>query len=294
MLPNFLCIGAPKSGTTTLYDVLKQHSDIFLPSFKEPHFFDTQINWEKGIDWYHESYYSNTKKTTLIGDFTPTYLAHPKAPIRIYNSLNKDVKFIVILRNPTIRAYSHYLHSCRDNYESLSFEDALSEEKNRLLDLRDENAIIRFGYSLQGKYAQHLKNYFTKFERKNFFILTFDEYISDQKKYTKEILSFLGVSKNEEINYNLKSNVASKARSNKLKNILKKPSFLKSLAKNMIPSVSLRQKIRNKIQYLNNKPTLKDPLSLTLKKKIYNEYFKKDINDLEKLLSLNLTIWKYD
>ena len=48
-LPNFMCIGASKSGTTSLYDILKQHSDIFLPSFKEPHFFDISLFTNMGF-----------------------------------------------------------------------------------------------------------------------------------------------------------------------------------------------------------------------------------------------------
>ena len=53
-LPNFMCIGAAKSGTTSLYDILKQHSDIFVPSFKEPHFFDIPSAYKNGISWYAE------------------------------------------------------------------------------------------------------------------------------------------------------------------------------------------------------------------------------------------------
>ena len=126
-LPNFMCIGASKSGTTSLYDILKQHSNIFLPTFKEPHFFDISPVYEHGISWYDKTYFSGVKKEKCIGDFTPTYLFDKYAPERILSSLGKNVKFIIILRNPVDRAYSHYLHSKRDLHEHLSFEDALKK-----------------------------------------------------------------------------------------------------------------------------------------------------------------------
>ena len=59
MLPNFMCIGAPKSGTTTLYEILKQHPDVAVSSFKEPGFFDNESNWERGSDWYDKTYRDN-------------------------------------------------------------------------------------------------------------------------------------------------------------------------------------------------------------------------------------------
>ena len=131
-LPNFMCIGAAKSGTTSLYDILKQHSDIFLPSFKEPHFFDIPSVYQNGIEWYEKTYFQSVKNEKCIGDFSPTYLFDEHAPERILNDLGDNVKFIIILRNPVDRAYSHYLHSKRDEHENLSFKDALSLEKNRV------------------------------------------------------------------------------------------------------------------------------------------------------------------
>ena len=59
MLPNFMCIGASKSGTTSLYDILKQHSQIFIPYSKEPHFFDMPKVYSNGLEWYKNTYYSN-------------------------------------------------------------------------------------------------------------------------------------------------------------------------------------------------------------------------------------------
>jgi len=108
-LPNFMCIGAAKSGTTSLYDILKQHSDVFIPSFKEPHFFDISTVYEHGVSWYEKTYFSGVKKEKCIGDFTPTYLFDKYAPERILALLGEGVKFIIILR---IQLIEHILIIC--------------------------------------------------------------------------------------------------------------------------------------------------------------------------------------
>lgn len=296
MLPNFLCIGAPKSGTTSLYDLLKQHKDVFLPSFKEPHFFDFDESWNRGVEWYQSSYYAKANNQ-CVGDFTPTYLSNNLAPRRIKKVLGNQVKFVVVLRNPIDRAYSHYLHTLRDQHENLSFSEALDEEAQRLHKFREENnhiAMIRFAYLEQGMYAKQLKRYFKLFDRGQFYITTFDDFVSKQEQVIKEICTFLGLQEQEGMQYLLQSNKSSEARSVALKNVIKKPSLIKKVAKCLVPSFSYRQKIRNLIQAINNKSITKKPISEINRKSYYQRYFKHEIKSLEDLLSINLTHWKHD
>jgi len=295
-LPNFLCIGAPKSGTTSLYDVLKQHQDVFLPSFKEPHFFDSDESWNKGSKWYMSSYYAKANHHS-VGDFTPTYLSHELSPSRILEVLGDKIKFVVILRNPIDRAYSHYLHTKRDQYEDFSFLKALEKEEQRTnyyKKKKDYIGMIRFAYQEQGMYAKQLARYFKLFDREQFYITTFDDFVSKQEHVIKEICDFLGLQEQEGIQYILQSNKFSKARSVALKNVIKNPSVIKKIAKWLIPSFPVRQKIRNYIQGLNNKSAEKKPLSEVDRKNCYKRYFKKEIQLLEELLSINLTHWKHD
>lgn len=296
MLPNFLCIGAPKSGTTSLYDLLKQHKDVFLPSFKEPHFFDSDESWNKGSEWYQSSYYSKASHK-CVGDFTPTYLSNNLAPSRIHEVLGNKVKFVVILRNPIDRAYSHYLHTKRDQHENLSFDEALKEEQQRLQNYTKENnhiGMIRYAYQEQGMYAKQLMRYFKLFDREQFYIITFDDFVNKQEQVVKEICTFLGLKEQEGMQYVLQSNMSSEARSVTLKNVIKKPSKIKNIAKWLVPSFANRQKIRNFIQAINNKSIDKKPLSEIDRKNYYKRYFKQEIKSLEDLLYINLKHWKYD
>ena len=287
-LPNFMCIGASKSGTTSLYDILKQHSNIFLPTFKEPHFFDIPLVYEHGISWYVKTYFSGVKKEKCIGDFTPTYLFDKYAPERILSSLGKNVKFIIILRNPVDRAYSHYLHSKRDLHEHLSFEDALKKkvyEKNNYL------TYLRTSYVEQGKYADMLQRYFALFSKDNFLILHFEEdFVAAREETMVKVFKFLKL-KEEDIDFNIRSNKASKAKFIWLKSLMQKTGWWRQIIKYIFPSLKIRQIIKNRIQRLNITPFTPPKLSDEERKNIINHYFCKDIKTVEGLLGREMN-WK--
>ncbi len=65
-VPNILCIGFAKCGTTTLYDIFKQYPDIYLSNIKEPLFWGKKDLEEKGFDWYLERYYSFANKPNIM------------------------------------------------------------------------------------------------------------------------------------------------------------------------------------------------------------------------------------
>jgi len=283
-LPNFMCIGAAKSGTTSLYDILKQHSDVFIPSFKEPHFFDIPSVYKNGISWYRKTYFNGVKKQKCIGDFTPTYLFEEDAPQRIFNDLGKDVKFIIVLRNPVDRAYSHYLHSLRDQHESLPFSAAMKEERSRI-NKEDYLTFLRLSYVLQGLYFEMLNRYYSLFPKEQFLIINFESEFIDKREDTMlRILKFLGI-KDEGINTDIKSNPASQARLQWLKKIMKKTGWWRVVIKNIIPSLKIRQIIKNKIQRANISTFTPPKLTEQEKKELFNNYFKKDVENLELLLN---------
>ena len=225
-LPNFMCIGAAKSGTTTLYDILKQHPEIFIPAFKEPHFFDIPENYNNGIEWYEKNYFKNINKK-IIADFTPSYFFEKQAPERIFNDLGRDMKFVILLRHPVDRAYSHYLHSVRDKNEDISFEEAIRKEDNRIdkfIENKDYLSYLRNSYYHQGLYGEMIERYLEYFSLDNFLFIHFEnEFIRDRKNVIDKLLIFIGLEETEtDLNLDLRSNPASKERSKFLKQLMKK------------------------------------------------------------------------
>lgn len=200
---DFLCIGAQKSGTTLLFEHLKNIEDIFLPEKKELHFFNNDVNYNKGLEYYLNNFLL-AKSNQLKGEITPAYLFFEKVPFRINNMLEKmggykekKMKFLVLLRNPIYRAYSQYKmsYSLQKN-EKFSFEQALIYENYRLNEHKD---YINHTYLARGFYSKQIINYFKYFKKSSFKFIIYEEFVANQEKYINEILCFLGINKNLKI-----------------------------------------------------------------------------------------------
>ena len=127
-LPNFVIVGAARSGSTSLYRDLRAHPQVFLPERKELHFFDK--HWDLGLDWY-QAQYAGAGGQAALGDATPTYMYKAHAVDRMAATL-PGARLIAILRNPVDRAYSHFWMNRSQWKERLTFEEALAAEPARL------------------------------------------------------------------------------------------------------------------------------------------------------------------
>lgn len=197
VLPNFLIIGAARSGTTTLYSWLQEHPDIYLPLSRrpEPHFFLKSAEYAEGIQYYSGRYFSDWDGQKAIGEKSTSYLyqADIVAP-RIKMHL-PDVRLITLLRNPIDRAYSSYWFTVKSGLETLSFEEALSCEEERVAKPGSKffEEIQPHAYIDRGHYLSQLKVYFEYFPREMIFIGLFDDLVSNPTKILKDVLHFLQV-----------------------------------------------------------------------------------------------------
>ena len=193
---------AAKSGTTTLYDILRQHPEIYVPHSRKPHFFDIPENYKNGIDWYEKNYFKNADKK-VIAEFTPSYFFDKEVPKRIFNDLGPKVKFIVLLRHPVDRAYSHYLHSKRDEHEELDFVESLNKEEDRLLNHiqnKDYLSYLRNSYISQGLYGDMMERYLKYFKLDNFMFIHFEkEFLLKRDKTIHKVLEFLDIDSSNRI-----------------------------------------------------------------------------------------------
>lgn len=215
-LPDFYIIGTAKGGTSSLFDYLIQHPDIISPIGKELHYFEEL--YHRGKNWYKVCFplrtYKLFKKDLITGEATPRYLDHPHVPTRIKN-LTPNAKFIIMLRNPIERAFSHYnmVINNRRNFESLSFEDAISKEKERIdseykrmvddPNYHSHNYYI-YGYLDRGIYVKKIKNWLSVFPRKQFLFIKSEEFFENPDKIYQNVLEFLGRKNFHLNNYNPK------------------------------------------------------------------------------------------
>ena len=183
-LPDFLVIGAQKSGTTTLADRLAAHPDVYLPA-REVHYFSHR--YDRGPDWYRRAL-AGAPPGALLGEKSPSYLTDADAPARIAAAL-ADVRLIAVLRDPVDRAYSHYWHNRRLAKEHLSFAEAVAAEPTRAA---GASAIhrARYGYLEGGHYAAHLSRFDGPFDDR-LLVLVFEDLCSDQDAVVGEARRFL-------------------------------------------------------------------------------------------------------
>jgi hypothetical protein len=200
--PDFLIIGAQKCGTTSLFNYLSQHPELFLPDEKEVHFFDLQ--YHLGIDWYRNIFNTGEEgRVKLKGEASPYYIFHPLVAERVFRHF-PGVKLIVLLRDPVDRAYSHYMHSRRMELEPMgSFEDAIEsepartwDEKRRILsgEIENSDAFRNFSYISRGLYFQQISHWLKYFPREQIYCIKSEELFTNPGPVYSELCSFLGIS----------------------------------------------------------------------------------------------------
>ncbi len=183
-LPDFLVIGAPKSGTTSLATWLRAHAEIHIPEEKEIHFFDGR--WDRGVEWYRDQF-SGATDTEQVGEASPTYLFHPDAPERVARTL-PGVRLVALLRHPVDRAWSHYWYERRNDRDDRSFADAVDLELTT-----GPGAIPRESYLAQGRYADLLERWEARFGRDRLHVELFDDLESAPDRVFADVCRFLGV-----------------------------------------------------------------------------------------------------
>ncbi len=195
--PHFLGIGTQKGGTTTLYRVLKQHKQVYLPDNKEIHYFTKYFT--NGAEWY-TNHFQDANPGQLRGEITPYYLFHEAVPFRI-KKYRKGMKFIVLLRDPVERALSQYFHSVRLGLEDLSLEDAIEIENKRLLNSKSlinipghtDKSHQEHSYISRSRYQIQLQRYLKLFKARNFLILKSEDLFQGKKSILNSISDFLGI-----------------------------------------------------------------------------------------------------
>jgi hypothetical protein len=196
VLPNFVVIGAQKSGTTSLYRYLIEHPAILAADAKEVHFFD--LNYRRGVRWYRSHFPLQVQmqrvakrigSPPLTGEASPYYLFHPDVPARLY-ALLPQARLIVLLRDPVDRAVSHHNHEVQDGYEELTFADAIEREPRRLATAFSH---AHHSYLSRGRYAEQLEAWFAFYPREQFLIMNSRELFVDPAAAVARTLSFLGL-----------------------------------------------------------------------------------------------------
>ncbi|MGH3427972.1 MAG: sulfotransferase domain-containing protein, partial [Mycobacteriales bacterium] len=203
---DFLVIGAPKSGTTSLFEYLQRHPEISLPPDKEaPYFHDDEVYNSLAWTDYIRSAFPAPERRRLSGTITPQYMfpviGAPESgsydertlPRRIRERL-PSVRLIAILRDPVERAHSHHGQETRLGFESRSFAEAVDELIQPAELERYRYRVARTGgYIALGEYGRILSAYYDTFPRDQILVLFTDTLEQRPLEVLQRIYGFLGV-----------------------------------------------------------------------------------------------------
>lgn len=181
-LPDFIIIGAMKSGTSSLHKYLDQHPDICMSVVKEPNYFSkTRTVLHKGWGWYRNLFPDPLK---LTGESSTAYTKYPMiqgVPARI-KKRSPNVKMIYLMREPIARTLSHISH---DMLEALI---PFSETGDTFVENFEASEYVQFS-----RYTKQLEQYHAEFTQDQFLLITTDRLKSDSKGLLNQICEFLEV-----------------------------------------------------------------------------------------------------
>ena len=293
----FYILGFQKSGTSTIYNWLNQIDKIKLPIHKETHYFSDSNQYHKGLDWYLEQF-KKTEDETHFGEIDPSYILSEDYLKRIKKFVDNNTKFIFIIRQPIERAYSHYLMSKFRGYESLSFEEAIKSESERLINDKKKFSFLHHSYLSRSNYPNYLNTFKKIFPNHNVLYLKMNDLYNQEKKIKMldDILAFLNINYDSNlINLDIKANSASVPKSLLVQKLLYKDYFLKTVFKKIIPSKYIFP-LKSRLIRFNKSKIRKDKMNVYLDNFInekYSNWNNQIVLETEKITGLSLSNWKY-
>jgi Sulfotransferase family len=192
--PDFFIVGAAKAGTTSLYTYLNDVPEVCMSTIKEPHFFSPNVLPESlfhAINTKEEylKMFKVSPRHRTLGEASPTYLWDKDSAKAIHSKV-PDAKIIMMLRDPILRAYSHYLHHVRIGWDKRSFDQAINDDFQS-----DSVNVWKVPnlYVTQGFYADQARRYFDLFDPANIKIIIFEEFVKDTRNHVAGVMRFLGL-----------------------------------------------------------------------------------------------------
>jgi hypothetical protein len=292
--PSFFIVGAPKCGTTSLNDYLRQHPGIFIPERKELHYFGSDLQFVKTKRPTQEEYlahFATAQPGQVAGEASVWYLSSELAAkeIREFCPL---AKIIIMLRNPADMMYSLHSQFLFESNEDLTdFAAALAAEADRSEGRRlppDSNYGKELLYRRVAHFAGQVRRYLDLFPRDQIHFIDFDDFSRDTPRVYSEVLQFLGVDPSFRCEFEVR-NPNKQVRSRFLQNFLNNPGTLAILLGRLIPK-SVRRSLISRVRIANSPAAPRPPLSPELRAEL-NREFKAEVEELGSLVGKDFLKW---
>jgi hypothetical protein len=286
---DFIGIGAAKCGTTWLAAMLMQHPDIFIPSHKEIHYFNRYSHEEPGLlnpnftrppDWYLK-HFRGASPGQVIGEISPEYFWNENCPAAI-RDFAPDVKILAMVRDPAKLLLSRYMHFLRLGHtHKKTFEEHL-EDRPHLME--------------HGLYHRCLSRYYDVFSPEQIRVYLLEDVAEDSRQVLRDVEAFLGVEAYIPEDIDDPVNAAGAARLGMLSRMLSRGRVW--LRKNRLYPViwAIRaigvDRLSRRIHQWNVQPMKEKPQIAAETLQRIRDYYRDDVERLEKLLGRDLSAWK--
>lgn len=300
-LPDFLIIGAGKSGTTAILFQLGQHPQVFFPTLKEPNFlalegvdindyeFEESREYHlRSIDKFEDyvALFKDAKPEQLVGENSNQYIYSERAIENIKKYMPK-AKLIALIRHPAERLISRYSHLERNNAVPTKDIEAVFDRSSiwwRRPDLIPE-----------GFYGSHLEKYFANFDRDQLKVILYDDFKADNAGVLREVCEYIGVDPDFEAKSEVVVNKSGKLKDNLFNKMLGQNGAVINTLKKVSPSLHKAFKgsdvVKQTLIKWRNKNLDAVELPKDFKQRVTEEIYKEDIQKLEKVLGRSLKHW---
>jgi hypothetical protein len=290
--PDFFIAGAPKCGTTSLFNYLRAHPAVFMPENKEPNYFcnDLPTPWPGHVGTLaeYEALFSTAPPHALTGEASVFYL-YSKVAIGQIMAHNANARIIAMLRNPIEAARSMHAYRWNNHLEDVGdFEQAwrLQEPRRegRQLPLRwPYPQLLQYGAFFS--YAPQVRRLLAQVPREQCLFLLFEEFFADPSRQFARVLEFLGLPPDPARTAFPVVNMTIGVRSPRLDRLLRQPPPALMALRRAAHAVALHP--MRALQRLNRVAGERPPLRESFRAEL-EEYFSADVSELEQLLGRGL------
>jgi hypothetical protein len=289
--PNFFIVGAPRCGTTAMYEYLRQHPDVFMPYRKEPVYFGADLH--KRLPYLDEAGYlklfASSAGERRLGEATVWYLYSATAADEI-KAFAPDARIIIMLRNPVDMMHSlhrHWLFTANEDIDD--FAEALAAEDDRSRGRRLPPRVRRpegLQYRASARYASHVERWLATFGSAAVKVIIYDDFEADPAGVYRETLEFLGVDPEFQPDFSI-VNPNKGVRSAWIQRVTSSKQFVATASKLPGPAFHL---LRRVLKRMNMRPEPRASLDPALRARLTRE-FAPDVEELGRIIGRDLSGW---
>ena len=295
-LPNFLHVGAAKTGTTSLYFYLRQHPDVFMSPKKGPEFFVARFKNGFGCgpgdgrkrvvtdESAYRALFDDAGNAPVVGESSVSYLYHHDEAIPMIRDYLGDPRILITLRNPADLAFSTYMHLRRQGREKLSFAAALEAEPER----------IAMGWNYQWHYrrlgllSEQVAPYIQNFSRVH--VLTLEDLVLNPRHCLCDLFTFLGVDNGFEPDTSVRYNRGGMPRSRLANRLLMAGGKTRPRSVRLAGRLLGEDRVLRWREALRGRVLVQQSVDPSLRLDLLRGY-RQDIEKLQALLGRDLSAW---